>query len=99
MQTTELTLETLHNLSPDLADDFRQQVEAAVLDCRQRPSLPEKREITIKLTITPHPQDPDDVEIQPVTTRKTPARKIAVIRARRTARNQLQFDYEGDSAA
>ena len=97
METTELSLESLHLLSPGLADDFQQQLEAAVLDCHQRPSLAEKREVTIKLTVKPHPEDPDDVVIQPVTTRKTPARKIDTIRARRTPRNQLQFDYIQDA--
>ena len=93
MQSTEFSLKSLHLLSPGLADDFQQQLEAAVQDCRQRPSLADKREVTIKLTVTPHPEDPDDVAIQPVTTRKTPARKIDPIRARRTPKNQLQFDF------
>jgi len=96
METTELTLKSLHLLSPGLADDFGQQLDAAVLDCRQRPSLAQKREIQIRLTIIPHPEDPDDVLIQPVTTRKTPARKIDTIRARRTPKNQLQFDFSAD---
>ena len=96
MKTTDLTLRSLFLLSEGLTDDFAQQLEAAVLDCKQRPSLPDKREITIKLTVTPHPEDPDDVLIQPVTTRKTPARKIEPVRARRTPRNQLQFDFLGD---
>jgi hypothetical protein len=99
MQTCELSLKTLHQLSPDLAEDFKQQLEAAVFDCKQRPSLPDKREVTLKLTITPHPQDPDDVEIQPVTLRKTPARKIPTIRARRTQKNQLQFDFHEEQDA
>lgn len=99
MKTCELSLQTLHQLSPDLAADFQQQLEAAVMDCKQRPSLAEKREVSIKFTIKPHPEDPDDVEIQPVTTRKTPARKIQVIRARRTPKNQLQFDFHEDEAA
>jgi hypothetical protein len=94
MQTAELTLQSLWQLSPDLAEDFKQQLESAVADCKQRPSLAEKREVAIKLTVLPHPQDPDDVLIQPVTTRKTPARKIDPIRARRTPRNQLQFDFD-----
>lgn len=97
MQTTELSLQTLHQLSPDLAADFQQQLEAAVLDCKQRPSLAEKREVSLKLTITPHPEDPDDVSIQPVTVRKTPARKIDPVRARRTPKNQLQFDFHADA--
>jgi hypothetical protein len=63
MKTAKLTLETLHRLSPDLADDFEQQLQAAVQDCHQRPSLAQKREVTIKLIIKPHPSDPDDVEI------------------------------------
>jgi hypothetical protein len=99
VRTQELSLRTLHQLSPGLADDFQQQLEAAVLDCKQRPSLGEKREVTIKLTVTPHPEDPDDVSIQPVTGRKTPARKIDPIRARRTPKNQLQFDYLLDDEA
>ncbi len=97
MTTATLELKTLHLLSEGLANDFHQQVEAAVQDCRQRPSLPTKREVTLKLIITPHPEDPDDVLIEPVTTRKTPARKIEPVRARRTPRNQLQFDFLDDS--
>ena len=97
METTELSLKSLHLLSPGLAEDFQQQLESAVADCKQRPSLSDKREVTIKLTVTPHPEDPDDVSIQPVTTRKTPARKIDPIRARRTPRNQLQFDFSADT--
>ncbi len=93
MNTTQLSLKSVHLLSPGLEDDFTQQLEAAVQDCKQRPSLPDKREVTIKFTITPHPEDPDDVLIHPVTTRKTPARRIEPIRARRTTRNQLQFDF------
>jgi hypothetical protein len=99
MHTAELSLRTLHQLSPGLADDFQQQLEAAVMDCKQRPSLADKREVTIKLTVTPHPEDPDDVLIQPVTMRKTPARKIDTIRARRTPKNQLQFDFRSDEEA
>jgi len=99
VKTLELSLKTLHVLSPGLADDFQQQLESAVMDCKQRPSLAKKREVTLKLTITPHPEDPDDVNIQPVTTRKTPAREIDVIRARRTPKNQLQFDFSEEDAA
>ena len=96
MKTSTLTLETLHLLSEGLRDDFTQQVEAAVADCRQRPTLPDRREVTLKLVITPHPEDPDDVLIHPVTTRKTPARKIEPIRARRSRKNQLMFDWWGE---
>ncbi|MBD3674376.1 MAG: hypothetical protein HUJ26_12700 [Planctomycetaceae bacterium] len=96
MDTTELTLKSLHLLSPDLAADFQEQLEAAVRDCQQRPSLSKKREVTIKLAVTPHPSDPDDVEIEPVMTSKTPARKLEVVRARRTSRNQLQFDFDSE---
>ncbi len=93
MNSATLGLETLHHLSEGLRDDFRQQIEAAVLDCKKRPTLPDKREVTLKLTITPRPEDPDDVLIHPVTTRKTPARKIEPVRARRSRSNQLQFDW------
>ena len=93
MDTMQLTLRSLHLLSPGLADDFQQQLEAAVMDCKQRPSLSAKREITIRLTVIPHPEDPDDVLIQPVTTRKTPARKIERVRARRTPRDQMLFEF------
>jgi len=99
MKSATLTLETLHHLSEGLAADFKQQMESAVMDCRQRPSLPDKREVTLKLTITPHPEDPDDVLIQPVTLRKMPARKIEPVRARRTSINQLQFDFVDEEGA
>lgn len=96
MEVAQLTLETLHKLSPGLATDFAEQLESAVADCRQRPSLAKDREVTIKLKVKPHPEDPDDVIIEPVTTRKTPARIIEPIRARRTHKNQLQFDFFED---
>ncbi len=101
MRTEELTLGTLHRLSEGLTSDFTQQLQAAVEDCRQRPALAEMRTITIKLEVAPHPEDPEDVIIRPVTTRKMPARKIDPIRARRTMHNQLQFDWvdEGDIQA
>jgi hypothetical protein len=94
MKTGTLTLSNLHLLSESLDDDFRQQLEAAVIDCRQRPSLAERREVTLKMVITPDPEDPDNVIIEPVTTRKTPARKIMPIKGRRTPKNQIQFDFE-----
>lgn len=96
-QTAQLTLKSLHLLSPGLAADFDEQLTAAVLDCKQRPALAKARTITIKLSILPHPEDPDDVAIQPVTSRSTPARKIEVVRARRAARGQLQFDFSEDA--
>jgi hypothetical protein len=96
VQSAELTLETLHLLSPDLGEDFKQQLTFAVADCRQRPSLAKKREVHLRLEITPHPQDPDDVVIQPITTRKTPARMIEPIRGRRSRNDQLQFSFNKD---
>lgn len=50
MNSAELSLKTLWQLSPDLADDFQQQLEAAVADCKQRPALSAKREVSVKLT-------------------------------------------------
>lgn len=94
MSTSTLTLATLHQLSPTLADDFAQQLEAAIADCRQRPSLAKKRTITLRLDITPSPSDPDNVMIHPITQRKTPVREIERIEARRTPKNQLQFDWQ-----
>lgn len=91
-ETTTLTLQTLHKLSAGLAEDFCHQLAAAVADCKQRPSLG-KREITVRLTIIPHPEDPEDVLITPVTTHKMPARTIEPVRARRTHRGQLLFDF------
>jgi hypothetical protein len=88
-----MTLETLHLLSPELCEDFKQQLDFAVADCRQRPSLSKKREVHLRLEITPHPQDPDDVVIQPITTRKTPCRMIQPIRGRRGRNDQLLFDF------
>ena len=96
MTTTQLTLQSLYLMSDDLKEDFRQHLEACVADCKQRPSLAKKREVNLKLTVLPHPEDPDDVLVEAVTTRKTPARQIDRMRARRTARNQLQFDFDDE---
>lgn len=93
MPTTRLTLKSLAIFSPGLAADFDQQLEAAVLDCKQRPSIAAAREVSIRLSIVPHPEDADDVLISPVTTRKIPTRKIEPIRAMRATRNQLLFDF------
>jgi hypothetical protein len=92
-QSANLTLDTLHLLSEDLQEDFKQQLEFAIADCRQRPSLSKKRVVVVTLEITPHPQDPDDVVIQPITQRKTPCRIIEPICGRRGRNDQLQFDF------
>ena len=97
MDVAELTLATLHRLSPELNEDFAEQLEALVLDCKQRPGMPDKREIKITLKIWPDPEDVDDVLIQPVTTTKRPARTLLPVVARRTQRGQLQFDYNIES--
>jgi len=99
MKVGTLKLSTLHLLSESLADDFGQHVEAAVADCKQRPSLADKREVSLKIAIRPDPEDPDDVIIEPVTTRKTPARKIMAIKGRRTPKNQIQFGFDDDAEA
>lgn len=93
MSSAKLELSTLHHLSAGLEADFKQQLEAAVADCRQRPALAKKREITLKLSIYPHPEDPDDVIIEPVTTRKMPARYVEPVRGRRGRNDQLVFDF------
>ena len=96
MKSATMNLETLHLLSPELVEDFRQQLDAAVADCRQRPALSKKREVHLRLEITPHPQDVDDVLITPTTVRKTPARVIQPIRGRRGRQDQLLFDFMRD---
>jgi len=95
-ETAALTLETLHRLSEGLAKDFSEQLAAAVQDCKQRPQIATKREITLKLAIIPHPEDVDDVLITPVTTRKMPARFIEPVRARRSHKGQLLFDFRDE---
>jgi hypothetical protein len=94
METAILTLQTLHLLSEDLQRDFDQQLAAAVADCKARPAIDKPREIKLQLRIKPHLSDPEDVLIEPVTTTKTPSRHIDGIRARRSAKGQLQFDFE-----
>jgi hypothetical protein len=88
MKTATLKLQTLH-LIPDLADDFDEQVERMVADCKARPAIDKGRKIKIEIEIKPHPQDPDDVLILPVTSSKTPARSIDPVRGRRTRAGQL----------
>ncbi len=83
-------------LIPGLSEDFAQRLEAAVLDCHQRPALSKARKVKIEFSIWPDPEDADDVLISPVVTSTTPARSIMPIRARRTRRNQLQFDFNLD---
>ena len=93
MKTATLTLARLHELSPDLTADFTHQLSVAVRDCKEKPQVKDPREVTVKLKIRPHPEDGDDVLITPVTTIKMPPRKNESIRARRTHRGQLQFDF------
>lgn len=95
MQTATLKLETLH-LLPGLGDDFDQQVQAMVEDCRRRPALAKPRKIKLEIEIKPHPEDSDDVLITPVTQVKAPARLIDPVRARRSRSGQLQFDFSGE---
>jgi hypothetical protein len=94
MQTAALQLETLHLLSEELKRDFTEQMKTAVADCRRRPAYAKPREVHVRLKITPHADDPDDVLIEPITTLKTPARPLDKIRARRSKNDQLQFDFD-----
>jgi len=96
MQTAALKLETLHLLSAELRNDFEEQMKVAVSDCRRRPAYGKPREVKIQIRIKPHPDDADDVLIEPVTTLKTPARQLDPVRARRSRNDQLQFDFEKD---
>jgi hypothetical protein len=92
MKTATLKLETLH-LIPGLAEDFDQQVAVMVDDCKKRPAIVKGRRIKLEIEIKPHPQDPDDVLIFPLTSAKSPSRAIDPIRGRRTRQGQLQFDF------
>ena len=65
-----------------------------VADCRKRPGLAKHRTVKVEIKIKPHPQDPDDVVIEPVTTSRTPAKALDPIRGRCTRRNQLQFEFD-----
>jgi len=84
MHTASLELKTLHLLSPELNEDFREQLKTAVSDCRRRPAYSKVRTVKIELRIKPNPSDADDVLIEPVTTLKTPARPLQQISARRS---------------
>lgn len=93
MKTGVLTLATISEASPEAASDFQEKLSAAVQDCKQfRNDKP--RDVTLKLRIVPHPNDPDDVIITPQVGSKTPARQHAPFRARGTARGQLHFDFQ-----
>ncbi len=97
MSDNTITAASIRGQCKDLSqEDFDKQLTALVEDCKARPGINKARELTLKLRIKPHPEDPDDVMISPVTTRKMPARGIEPIRARRTPRNQLQFDWMDD---
>lgn len=96
MKTAALSLETLYLLSEDLTADFSEQMRTAVSDCRRRPADNKFRTVQVTLRLKPHPDDADDVLIEPVTTLKTPARKLDSIRARRSKQDQLQFDFLED---
>jgi len=94
-KTALLKCETLH-LVPGLKADFDAQVTAAVEDCRRRPGVNKKRTVIIEVEIKPHPQDPEDVWIEPVIKSKRPATKIDPIRGRITRTGQLQLDFSED---
>lgn len=94
-QFTDLTLKSLHLLSPQLAADFQDKMRAAVVDVKQRITLGQAREVSIKLVVKPHPEDEADVLIQPEVTAKTPSRKLEAIRCLRNNKtNQLRFEFE-----
>lgn len=92
MTTAVLQCSTLHML-PGVAEDFDMQIRRLVEDCKARPAIDKARVLKIELKITPHPQDPADVQIAPVLTTKSPATAHDPIRARCSRSNQLQFDF------
>lgn len=93
MKGKELSLATLHELSEGFSEDFGQQLQAIMADCKERPSIAAKRTIQLKLSVVPHPENPNEVLVEAVASCKVPARKMEPIRAIRSKRNQLLFGF------
>ena len=98
MKTGILTLQTIADASPKAAADFLDRLNAAVLDCKRSDS-DRPRVVTLKLSIVPRPNDPDDVIISPQVGAKTPALQHESFFARASKNGQLKFDFaEPDEA-
>jgi hypothetical protein len=95
MAVAALQCSTLH-LLPGVAEDFGDQIKRLVEDCKSRPAIDKPRILKVELRISPHPQDANDVSIEPILTTKSPARRHDPIRARCSRTNQLQFDFVSD---
>lgn len=98
-KTAALTLASLHQIDPELADMFKEALGEAVADCKARPGLFKVRRLTIELRMHPVENDPEDVSVEAVVGLNTPGSsktrnpKRGPVRARRSKTDQLQFDF------
>ena len=93
MESKKLELSSLHEMFPELAEDFANQMSDAVKDCRDRSHVKKPRVVLMKLKVTPNNKDGADVDIEPVLSRSIPVSEFEPVVGRAGARNQIVFDF------
>lgn len=87
--------ELAHYADGQLSQDFNTQLSAAVKDCVDRPSIKNKREVKIVVTIEPHLNVDgtcDDVYVHVEVAGKTPAKSVPDYRMTATAKGGLKYE-------
>lgn len=78
----ELSLESLHEVQGgEIKKDFDSLLATLINDCQQRPAIDKARTLTIKIEITPAPDDTghcESCDMRAVVTSKQPARAIVI---------------------
>lgn len=99
MQTAALSLETLHQLDPELAEQYELLLTEATQDIKTRPHLSKARTVVLQLSIVPVEDDPEDACLEWTLGLRTPSSnktrnpKRGPVRVRRSKTDQLQFDF------
>ncbi len=93
MSAVGLDLSSLHQMFPELAEDFSSQLNAAVKDCRERSHVEKPRVVLLKLKITPNKKDGADVDISPVLSQTVPVSEFEPVTGRTGVKNQILFDF------
>ncbi len=99
----ELSLESLHEVQGgEIKKDFDSLLASLIEDCNQRPAISKARTLTIKIELTPAPDETghcESCDLRAVVTSKQPARAIVIpaMKSRKKGRGAtLVFDPQLD---
>jgi len=98
MASHKIKLSTLHDIDKGVAEIlFDREIAKAIADCRDRAALQKPREVTLKVRLVPHQNDPEDVIVTlEVTPCKVPGSVSDPVRMQTNGKNEATFQSESN---